>query len=217
MKNKSKKEIGSSVYEVVDFICDVLIGLSVSVILLTLICSAGKTVFENPEYKSNEAVLSPTEKITTITTAITPTEMTSARPTTTVYTTTTQVIPIGIEEPKNDVSECSNEVDKIPEVIEIVTEETFEENSEMTLLGEMRITGYVATGNPTSSGDMPYVGGVALSRDYGIPFGSTVYIENLGYYTVNDTGCAYGVVDVFCNTVEECYALTPYSNVYLIN
>lgn len=217
MKNKSKKEIGSSVYEVVDFICGVLIGLSVSVILLTLICSAGKTVFENPEYKSNEAVLSPTEKITTITTAITPTEMTSARPTTTVYTTTTQVIPIDIEEPENDVSECSNEVDEIPEVIEIVTEEAFEENSEMTLLGEMRITGYVATGNPTASGDMPYVGGVALSRDYGIPFGSTVYIENLGYYTVNDTGCAYGVVDVLCNTVEECYALTPYSNVYLIN
>lgn len=217
MKNKSKKEVGSSVYEVVDFICDVLIGLSVSVILLTLICSAGKTVFENPEYKSKEAVLSPTEKITTITTAITPTEMTSAIPTTTVYATTTQVIPIEIEEPENDVSECSNEVDEIPEVIEIVTEETFEENSEMTLLGEMRITGYVATGNPTASGDMPYVGGVALSRDYGIPFGSTVYIENLGYYTVNDIGCAYGVVDVFCNTVEECYALTPYSNVYLIN
>jgi 3D (Asp-Asp-Asp) domain-containing protein len=87
----------------------------------------------------------------------------------------------------------------------------------MTSLGSLKITGYVATGNKTASGVYPYVGGCAMSRSHGIPFGSTVYVEGLGYYTVNDTGCAYGVVDIFCSTVQECYNLTGNYNVYLVN
>ncbi len=87
----------------------------------------------------------------------------------------------------------------------------------MRLLGTLRITGYTATGNPTASGVMPYVGGVAMSRDYGISYGSRIYIEGLGTYTVNDTGCAYGVVDVFCGTESECYQLTSNRKVYIIN
>ncbi len=89
--------------------------------------------------------------------------------------------------------------------------------SNMTSLGSLKITGYVATGNKTASGVYPYVGGCAMSRSHGIPFGSTVYVEGLGYYTVNDTGCAYGVVDIFCSTVQECYNLTGNYNVYLVN
>ena len=90
-------------------------------------------------------------------------------------------------------------------------------SSDRTYLGSMRITGYVGTGNPTASGEMPYVGGVALSTAYNIPYGSRIYIDGLGEYVVNDTGCAYGVVDVFCNSVDECYALTSYADVYLLN
>lgn len=98
---------------------------------------------------------------------------------------------------------------------EIITEPSIAETK--TYLGNLRITGYVATGNPTASGEMPYVGGVALNQSYNLPYGTKIYIEGFGEYIVNDTGCAYGVVDVFCNTVEECYALTSYADVYVIN
>ena len=91
------------------------------------------------------------------------------------------------------------------------------ESGNMTLLGNLYITGYVETGNPTASGVYPYVGGVAMSTSYGLPYGTTIYIEGLGYYTLFDTGCNYGVVDVFCNTVDECYNLTSWRNVYVVN
>jgi hypothetical protein len=91
-------------------------------------------------------------------------------------------------------------------------------NGGMTLLGNLRITGYVAyDGAHTANGDVPYVGGVAMSTSYGLPYGTTIYIEGLGYYTLNDTGCAYGVVDVFCYSVGDCYNLPAYCNVYVIN
>lgn len=90
-------------------------------------------------------------------------------------------------------------------------------NGGMTLLGNLRITGYVAyNGAHTANGDVPYVGGVAMSTSYGLPYGTTIYIEGLGYYTLNDTGCAYGVVDVFCNSVGDCYNLPAYCNVYVV-
>ena len=89
--------------------------------------------------------------------------------------------------------------------------------SNMTYLGNLKITGYVATGNPTASGVTPYVGGVAMSQAYGLPFDTTIYIEGLGYYTLNDTGCSYGVVDVFCGSVNDCFNLTSYANVYVVN
>ena len=89
--------------------------------------------------------------------------------------------------------------------------------SNMTYLGNLKITGYFATGNPTASGVTPYVGGVAMSQAYGLPFDTTIYIEGLGYYTLNDTGCSYGVVDVFCGSVNDCFNLTSYANVYVVN
>ncbi|EKC81048.1 hypothetical protein LEA_00750, partial [human gut metagenome] len=107
------------------------------------------------------------------------------------------------------------------EYVEYVEEEdntySDSESGDMTLLGNLYITGYVETGNPTASGVYPYVGGVAMSTSYGLPYGTTIYIEGLGYYTLFDTGCNYGVVDVFCNTVDECYNLTSWRNVYVVN
>ena len=81
----------------------------------------------------------------------------------------------------------------------------------------MKITGYVATGNRCASGCYPYVGGVAMARSYGLEFGTTIYIDGLGYYTLNDTGCPSGIVDVFCNSLEECYNLTSWRDVYIVN
>ena len=141
-----------------------------------------------------------TQTTTTTVTTTTTTQTTTTTTTTTQTTTTTAPIitePIIIEEPV------------------IIEEPT--SSSDRTYLGSMRITGYVGTGNPTASGEMPYVGGVALSTAYNIPYGSRIYIDGLGEYVVNDTGCAYGVVDVFCNSVDECYALTSYADVYLLN
>ena len=145
-------------------------------------------------------VTTTTTQTTTMTTTTTTTTRTTTQTTTTTTTTTTAPIitePIIIEEPA------------------IIEEPT--SSSDRTYLGSMRITGYVGTGNPTASGEMPYVGGVALSTAYNIPYGSRIYIDGLGEYVVNDTGCAYGVVDVFCNSVDECYALTSYADVYLLN
>ena len=100
---------------------------------------------------------------------------------------------------------------------EVINDITIDDKSSMTLLGNLRLTGYVATGNKTANGEIPYVGGVAMSRSYGLPYGTRIYIDGLGYFTLNDTGCKTGVVDIFCNTVAECYALTSYANVYIVN
>ena len=114
----------------------------------------------------------------------------------------------------------------IAEPVEVITEPApivepvitdAPEAGSMTYLGNLYITGYVGTGNSTSSGEYPYVGGVAMSRDYGLPYGTTIYIEGLGTYVLNDTGCDYGVVDVFCDSVSACYALTRYTDVYVVN
>lgn len=114
------------------------------------------------------------------------------------------------------VEESSNEESIDPPIVEepVAVEET--EPLEMEYIGNLKITGYVATGNPTASGVYPYVGGVAMSRSYGFEWGTTIYIDGLGYYTLFDTGCSYGVVDVFCNTIPECYDLTSCRDVYVV-
>ena len=171
-----------------------------------------------------------TMSVTTKTTTTTTTKVT----TTTAPVTTTVVTTTTTEEVVNDSSDDCNsyyeeedyEYDYYDESYEqdyesdneyVEEYDTYNESGNMTLLGNLRITGYVETGYPTASGVYPYVGGVAMSTSYGIPYGSTIYIEDLGYYTLFDTGCAYGVVDVFCDTVDECYELTSWSNVYVVN
>lgn len=123
---------------------------------------------------------------------------------------TSEEIPAEItEDDSDDASEAEQTTEDIGEV-----------TPEMKHLGSLRITGYVSTGSPTASGEMPYVGGVAVNSsfmsDYGLEYGDTVYIDGLGWYTLNDTGCQYGVVDVFCGSAEECYALTSYADVYYV-
>jgi len=119
------------------------------------------------------------------------------------------------------VTENVEELVMSEETEEVVIEEPQEEEpveeESMTYLGNLKITGYVATGNPTASGVYPYVGGVAMSRSYGFPWGTKIYIDGLGTFELFDCGCAYGVVDVFRSSEAECYALTSYRDVYVIN
>ena len=93
----------------------------------------------------------------------------------------------------------------------------------LTRIGTYYITGYDNcaqccgkwAGGPTASGVMPTVNHtVAMSSDY--PFGTRIYIEGLGYYTVEDRGVGRGTVDVYCNNHAECYAITGYYDVYLV-
>lgn len=151
--------------------------------------------------------------------------------TTTITSTTTAEVTITTATETEAVIETEEEI--VSETEELVTEEettaeaiTSEEETEsdedddksgMTCIGNLKITGYVATGELTASGEPTYVGGVAMNRSYGLSFGTKIYIEGLGYYTINDTGCATGVVDIFCNSTDDCYELTSYANVYVVN
>lgn len=82
-------------------------------------------------------------------------------------------------------------------------------------LGTYRCTGYVATGNACASGVMPESGVTIASNS--LPMGTRVYIEGIGERVVEDTGgMDGGTLDIFCNSVDECYALTGNYDVYII-
>lgn len=92
-------------------------------------------------------------------------------------------------------------------------------------LGSFLITGYTAEagfpiGQATHSGAP--VGPGVCAMDYwqrislGIEWGEQIYIEGLGTFTVLDSGCEWGVVDVWVPTNAEAFNMTNYYNVYLL-
>lgn len=192
-----------------------------------------KTVSEIPVFTTVSTTPITTTRCTTNTTVVTTSVTTTSE--TTVTTTAEPENVIVLDEPRLVFEEPAYEEPVVeeqpqepiieePVIEEPVTEPPVEEpqpveseERSMTYLGNLKITGYVATGNPTASGCYPYVGGVAMSRSYGLPWGTTIYIDGLGYYTLNDCGCSYGVVDVFCDSVSECYDLTSWRDVYIVN
>ena len=163
-----------------------------------------KTVSEKPIFTTvSTTPITTTTRCTTNTTVVT-----------TNVTTTSETTVITTAEPENIIVYEPRLVFEEP----VGDSQPIEsEERSMTYLGNLKITGYVATGNPTASGCYPYVGGVAMSRGYDLPWGTTIYIDGLGYYTLNDCGCGYGVVDVFCNSVSECYDITSWRDVYIVN
>ena len=91
----------------------------------------------------------------------------------------------------------------------------------MRLLGTYYITGYDTcarccgkSDGITASGRRATVGRtVAMS---GLPFGTRIYIEGIGYRVVEDRGVSGGRVDVLCSNHSECYAITGRYKVYIV-
>lgn len=60
---------------------------------------------------------------------------------------------------------------------------------DMELLGTWRITAYAATGNPCANGNYPTTGYTVACNS--LPFGTQIYIEDVGFRTVEDRGPAW--------------------------
>ena len=65
-------------------------------------------------------------------------------------------------------------------------------------------TAYIATGNPTATGIMPYWGVIAVDPRF-IPLGTKVYIPGYGVALAADTGGAIrgNIIDLFMNTYTQ--------------
>lgn len=103
----------------------------------------------------------------------------------------------------------------IEEIQEPIVEEVIEvEETNNQYVGTFSITAYTWTGNTMANGEYPYYGSVA-SCDF--PLGTTLYIENVGNFIVNDVCPTSGVIDVYMNTYEECINFgRQYCNVYVM-
>lgn len=110
-----------------------------------------------------------------------------------------------------------------------VIEATTEESTETLPFGEFYITGYTPTcehccgksDGITASGVEATVGQtVAMHQTdmniLGIEYGDSIYIEGIGERVVEDTGCGRGVIDVACESHEDCYKVTGYSVVEVL-
>jgi 3D (Asp-Asp-Asp) domain-containing protein len=214
-----------------DFIPQV--GVSVMTVLLSiilLILSAGTTTVDqnDSEYMNDGIAVTTTVAVTdnfpqrimysqptTYTMLTTTTPETTVTTTTTVVTTTTTIatttettVPIPIV---TTVTAINTEA-----VTDVTANLDGIDTSNWTFLGKLRTTGYVATGHKTASGEKVHVGGVAMSKSYGLPWGTKIYVEGFGIYTLNDCGCARGIVDIYCNTLKECADVTTYRNVWVV-
>lgn len=92
----------------------------------------------------------------------------------------------------------------------------------LAYIGTYRITGYDIcysccgkTDGITASGTRAAVGRTVAMKGY--PYGTKIYIEGIGYRTVEDTGgFRTNTIDVLCSNHSECYAITGYRKVYLV-
>ena len=93
---------------------------------------------------------------------------------------------------------------------------------EMTYLGRYYITGYDIcakccgkSDGITSSGAAATVGRtIAAGREFA--FGTKLYIDGIGERVVEDRGVSNGKIDVLCSNHSECFALTGYYDVWLV-
>ena len=131
----------------------------------------------------------------------------------------------GAEPLTHDVRTTWAEEAIIPVSIVEMVEETQDTEPEMVYAGRMYITGYdpwcghcCGKAHPdgkTASGVIAQTNHtVAMCKDY--PFGTEIYIDGLGYYTVEDRGVGKDWVDVACESHEACYAITRYADVYIV-
>lgn len=104
----------------------------------------------------------------------------------------------------------------------LITTTAFAE--EWVYLGVYRTTGYDLcwrccgkTDGITASGTKAEVGRTCAAPK-NLPFGTRVYIEGVGYRTVEDRGGAIrgNKIDVLCANHSACYAITGWRNVWVI-
>ena len=100
---------------------------------------------------------------------------------------------------------------------EVESEET-EETESRTYLGTYKVTAYAETGNPCANGNYP-------TTDYTIacnslPFGSKVYIDGVGYRTVEDRGASWHKdewIDLYLGDVNSCIQWgVQYKDIFLV-
>lgn len=90
-------------------------------------------------------------------------------------------------------------------------------------VGTYKITGYdscyACNGNSTgitASGTRLTVGRTVAANRNDFAFGTKLYIEGVGYRTVEDRGVSSGTIDVLCNNHSECYRITGSYKVYVV-
>lgn len=96
-------------------------------------------------------------------------------------------------------------------------------DNKMTFLGTYKSTGYDQcytccgkTDGITASGTHAVANRTVALKGYS--YGQRIYIEGLGFYIVEDTGgFSKNTIDIFCNNHTECYAITGYRQVYLVD
>lgn len=188
----------------------------VALFLIFLLLTASKTT-NSIENFGDEFMTYTTP--TSTTTSITTTSSISSKETTTTVSTTytsssSSIINIKEETEYTKVEFSLNNTSSTTTTQTTMTTTIQREQNDKIYIGSYTITGYVATGNLTASGVYPYVGGVAMNKqkmnDLGLSYGDQIHIEGFGTYTVFDCGCAYNTIDIFCNTISECYAITSY-------
>lgn len=75
----------------------------------------------------------------------------------------------------------------------------------MIYMGTYQITAYEETGNPCANGNYPEIGYTAACNS--LPFGTTVYIDGIGYRTIEDRGAEWHPdqwIDVYMGYVWDC-------------
>lgn len=86
-------------------------------------------------------------------------------------------------------------------------------------LGTYSVTAYYETGFPTASGTYPAVGTTLAHNS--LPFGTEVYIDGLGFWTVEDRGpTSMGTqwCDIYLGDYDTCVQFgNQYKEVYLVD
>lgn len=92
-------------------------------------------------------------------------------------------------------------------VYKYLREAKTEEHDGMRYLGNWHCTAYTHTGSACANGNYPSAGYTIACNS--LDFGTELYIDGLGYRTVEDRGPDYlgsEWIDIFCDSYDECVA-----------
>ena len=118
-----------------------------------------------------------------------------------------EVLPYGTEIETEGEKDGWLEIEHSGQQAYICAEYTQEEDPfrGMEYLGEWRITAYAYTGSPCANGQYPTVGYTVACNS--LPFGAEIYIEGVGYRTVEDRGPGWlgdSWCDLYLGDYNEC-------------